>query len=73
MVVEVRRRLGPEKVSERRSCRVLDWPRSTQRYQRSVSADEVRMLCEMRRLAHQHPRSGAERIHRLLVERHWQL
>ncbi len=71
MVVEVRRRLGPEKVSERRACRVLDQPRSTQRYQRSVSADEDRLLREMRRLARQRPRFGAERIHRLLIERHW--
>ena len=32
-VAEVRRRLGPETVSERRACRVLGQPRTTQRYQ----------------------------------------
>ena len=64
-------RLGPEKVPERRACRVLDQPRSTQRYERWVSPDEDRLLREMRSLARQRPRFGAERIHRLLVERHW--
>jgi hypothetical protein len=29
-VDEVRRRLGPKRVSERRACRVLGQPRSTQ-------------------------------------------
>ena len=31
-VSEVRRRLGPKRVSERRICRVLQQPRGTQRY-----------------------------------------
>ncbi len=69
----MRRRLGPEKVSERRACRVLDQPRSTQRYQSRRPDDEPRLLREMRALARQRPRFGAERIHRLLVERHWQV
>ena len=69
----MRRRLGPEKVSERRACRVLDQPRSTQRYQSRRPNDEPQLLREMRRLAWQRPRYGADRIHRLLVERHWQV
>jgi len=67
----VRRRLGPQKVSERRACRVLDQPRSTQRYQSRRPNDEPQLLREMRALARQRPRFGAERIHRLLVERDW--
>jgi putative transposase len=67
----VRRRLGPAKISERRACRVLDQPRGTQRYQSRRPADEPRLLREMRTLARQRPRFGAERIHKLLVARYW--
>ena len=70
---EVRRRLGPQKVSERRACRVLDQPRSTQRYPLRRVDDEPRLLREMRTLARQRPRFGAQRIVRVLVERHWQV
>ena len=63
--------LGPEKVSERRACRVLDQPRSTQRYASRRPDDDHRLLREMRSLARQRPRFGADRIHRWLVKRHW--
>ena len=69
----MRHRLGPQKVSERRACRVLDQPRSTQRYQLRRVDDEPRLLREMCALARQRPRFGAERIVRVLVERHWQV
>ena len=69
----MRRRLGPQKVSERRACRVLDQPRSTQRYPLRRVDNEPRLLREMRALARQRPRFGAKRIHRVLVERHWQV
>ena len=69
----MRRRLGPQKVSERRACRVLDQPRSTQRYPLRRVDDEPRLLREMRALARQRPRFGAQRIVRVLVERHWQV
>lgn len=59
------------KVSERRACRVLDQPRSTQRYRARRPEDEPWLLHEMRLLARQRPRFGAERIHKLLVERDW--
>ncbi len=72
-IAQVRRRLGPEEVSERRACRVLDQPRSTQRYQSRRPKDEPRLLREMRALARRRPRFGAERIHRLLVSRDWQV
>ena len=67
MTTEVRRRLGPRKVSE---CRVLDQPRSTQRYQLRRMDDEPHLLREMHALARQRPRFGAEQIHRVLLERH---
>ena len=70
---EVRHRLGLQKVLERRGCRVLDQPRSTQRYQSRRSDDEPRLLREMRALARQRPRFGGDRIDRVLVERHWQV
>ena len=65
----MRRRWGPQKVSERRGCRVLDQPRSTQRYQSHWLDDEPRLLREMRVLSGGRPRFGAERIHRWLLER----
>ncbi|MFT7633226.1 MAG: hypothetical protein ACI87E_004281 [Mariniblastus sp.] len=50
MVTVVRRRLGPNRGSERRACRVLSQSRSTQRYQRRLLDDEAALLCEMRKL-----------------------
>jgi len=72
-VAEVRRRLGPERVSERRTCRVLGQPRTTHRYQARRPADECHLLSEMRRLARQRPRFGCERIHRQLVACGWRV
>ena len=69
----MRRRLGPEKVSERRACRVLGQPRGTQRYQSLRPDDEPKLLHEMRSLARQRPRFGAERIHKLLIEGDWRV
>ncbi len=65
--------MGPGKVSERRACRVLGQPRSTQRYQLRRPDDEPRLLGDMRALARQRPRFGSKRIYRLLVERHWRV
>ena len=70
-VVEVRRCLGPERVSERRVCRVLGQPRGTQRYTRRRGADETRLLEEMRRISRQRPRFGSPRIHDALQKRGW--
>jgi len=70
-VAEVRRRLGPAKVSERRACQVLGQSRSTQRYVQRRPADESKLLSEMRRLARRHPRWGSPRIHDALRKRGW--
>ncbi len=70
-VEEVRRRLGPEKVSERRTCRVLGQPRNTQRYEARRPAQDQVLLKEMRRLARRRPRWGCPRIHEKLVASDW--
>jgi putative transposase len=69
----VRRRLGPEKVSERRACRVLNQHRNTQRYQQCRAGDEAQLLVEMRRIARQRPRFGSQRTYRKLVADGWRV
>lgn len=69
----VRRRLGHDKVSERRACRALGQPRSSQRYQASKPDADRRMIAEMRRLVESFPRYGSERVHQLLVETGWRV
>jgi putative transposase len=72
-VTEVRRSLGPERISERRACRVLSQPRGTQRYQALRRADEPALLGAMRQLAGQRPRFGSPRIHEHLLTQGWQV
>ena len=73
------RKLG---VSERRACRALSQPRSTQRYHGSPRADEARLVDRMTALALQYGRYGYRKIARLLrqegfaaspkrIERQW--
>ncbi len=52
---------------ERRTCRALDQPRSTQRYARKRKADEGALLEAIEALACQHPRYGYRMAHGLLV------
>jgi putative transposase len=72
-VVEVRRRLGPQKVSERRACRVLGQSRNTQRYAKRRLADEAKLLAEMRDIARKRPRFGSPRVHDALRKRGWEV
>ena len=51
-MVWVRERLGAERVSERRVCRVLGQARSTQRRDRHIPDDEARLVAEMVRVGH---------------------
>lgn len=70
-VEAVRRRLGYDKVSERRACRALAQPRSTQRY-RLQQPDKDRQLIEaMRRIADARPRFGCPRVHHELLKAGW--
>ena len=67
-MVWVRERLGAERVSERRACRVLGQARSTQRRERNIPDDEARLVAEMVELATQYGRYGYRRITAML---HW--
>ena len=63
--------MGPETVSERRACRVLGQPRTTQRYQPQRPGDERKLLAEMRSISHRRPRYGSPRVHRTLQATGW--
>ena len=60
-------------VSQRRACRVLTQPRSTQRYQVRRREDESRLVARMLELVGQRPRFGYRRIWALLVQEGWQV
>jgi len=64
-VAHVQRDVG---VSQRKACRVLDQPRSTQRYPRKVKPDQGPLLRAIEALVCQHPAYGYRMIHGLLVE-----
>jgi len=63
-VSHVQRDVG---VSQRRACRALGQPRSTQRYLRKAKADESALLQAIEALVCQHPCYGYRMIHALLV------
>ena len=50
-MVWVRERFGPERVSERRACRVLGQARTTQRRVRQIPEDEAQLVARMVGLA----------------------
>lgn len=54
-------------VSERRACRALNQPRSTQRYHRQPKADEAALLTAIEALVCRHPSYGYRLIHPMLV------
>jgi putative transposase len=58
-------------VSERRACRALGQPRSTQRYVETEPEPEEALLLRIRALAREHPRYGYRRITALLVREGW--
>jgi transposase InsO family protein len=72
-VEKVRRRLGHDRVSERRACRALDQPRSTQRYAAKRPDADRQLIDQLRRLAESHPRHGSERMHELLLHTGWRV
>jgi putative transposase len=67
-VDEVREKLG---VSERRACKVLGQPRSTQRRRPYVPDDEPRLVAQMIELASKYGRYGYRRITALLRHDGW--
>ena len=67
----VRELQGSFDVSERRACKVLDQPRSTQRYQSTPRDDEGPLVNRMLELVRARPRFGYRRIGDLLREEAW--
>ena len=65
LVEDAQRKLG---VSERRACRALGQPRSTQRYRGSPRADEAELVDRMTELALQYGRYGYRKIARFLQQ-----
>jgi transposase InsO family protein len=60
-------------VSQRRACRALDQPRSTQRYRPRVPDDERWLLAEMQALVRQHPRYGYRMVWAKLRQAGWRV
>jgi putative transposase len=58
-------------VSQRRSCRVIGQPRSTQRREARIRKDEARLVKRMHELVRMHPRYGHRRIWALLRTEGW--
>ncbi len=72
-VTYVRNTLGPEIVSERRACRVLGQPRSTQRREPYLPDDEPRLVKRMIELATQYGRYGYRTIWGMLLLEGWKV
>jgi putative transposase len=60
-------------VSQRRACRVLGQPRSTQRQTPKTSEEEERLVGRMLELVRQHPRWGYRRITVMLRREGWRV
>ena len=79
MVSPTRRREAVEQlersfeVSQRRACRVVGQPRTTQRYAAQLKSDEAALVRRMHELVRQHPRYGYRRIWALLRMAGWRV
>ena len=60
-------------VSERRACKALDQPRSSQRYEPQPRSDEPAVVKRMLELVRERPRFGYRRIGRLLAAEGWRV
>ncbi len=60
-------------VSERRACKVMDQPRSTQRYEPLVAEDEAALVKQMHEEVRRHPRYGYRRVWALLRMEGWKV
>lgn len=60
-------------VSERRACRVLGQPRSSQRYERKVADDEASLAARIVELASRYGRYGYRRVTALLQAEGWRV
>ena len=69
----VRERWGLGRVSERRACRVVGQPRSTQLKVREVPDEEARLVVRMVELANEYGRYGYRMITAMLREEGWKV
>ena len=60
-------------VSQRRACRVVTQPRSTQRYEPKVRDDEAALVKQMHAIVRRHPRYGYRRVWALLRADGWRI
>lgn len=60
-------------VSERRACKVIGQPRSSQRYEEEENEEEKRLIKRLHELAEKHPRYGYRRIRAVLKEEGWRV
>jgi putative transposase len=60
-------------VSERRTCRVIGQPRTTQRRRPKARDDEAALTAAIERLATRYGRYGYRRIRRMLVDEGWRV
>ena len=67
----VARAMTAFQVSERRACRALGVPRSSQRYTGAEREREEELLLPIRDLARENPRYGYRRIRALLRREGW--
>jgi putative transposase len=72
-VAHVREVLGAEVVSERRVCRVLGQPRSTQRREQIMADEQARLRARIVQLAEKYGRYGYRRVTGLLVAEGWRV
>jgi putative transposase len=79
MVSPARRREAAERLgkqfdaSQRRVCRVIDQPRSTQRYEPKARDDEPALVSRMHALVRAHPRYGYRRMWAMLRAEGWRV
>ena len=79
MVSPTRRREAVEHLrtqfdaSERRTCRVIEQPRSTQRYRPQIKRDEPALVRQMHELVRRHPRYGYRRVWAMLRAAGWRV
>ena len=60
-------------ISERRACRVLDQPRSSQRYISAKAVKDTALVEKMVALSHENPRYGYRRVWALLRREGWEV
>ena len=59
--------------SERRACKTLGQPRSSQRYNAKPKEGDARLTAAIRRIASREPRAGYRGVRRLLAREGWQV